>query len=37
MKYVQNRKIQIGMNVGKSEARSMVVKKEALVLNQMIV
>lgn len=37
LKYVQNRKIQMGMNVDKSEARSKVVKKKALVLDQMIV
>lgn len=37
LKYVQNRKIQMGMNVEKSEARSKVVKKKALVLDQMIV
>lgn len=37
LKYVENRKIQMGMNVDKSEARSKVVKKKTLVLDQTIV
>lgn len=36
LKYVENRKMQMGMSVSKSEARSKVVKKKALVLDQMI-